>query len=239
MLVHCTQCGKLIPAEDLNIDTAIGRCRACNAVFSFAKALEQESGGLPARQFKAEDRGKVPLPSGIRVDDQGDQVRYVRRWFSSQCVFLLFFCVLWDGFLVYWYAQAFSRHGVPLMAVLFPLLHVAVGVGLTYFTVCGFVNSTIVEVGSGVISVRHRPLPWWGNRTFESADVDQLYCRRRIVHGKNTTREVYDLRAITKDGREVKLLSTLEEPEQALYLEQEIERRLRIKDRPVKGEYRG
>ncbi len=41
---------------------------------------------------------------------------------------------------------------------------------------------------------------------------------------------------VTRDGRKVKLTSDLESSEEALYLEQAIERALGIKDQPVRGE---
>ncbi len=41
---------------------------------------------------------------------------------------------------------------------------------------------------------------------------------------------------VTRDGRQGKLLSDLESSEEALYLEQVIERALGIKDQPVRGE---
>ena len=44
-----------------------------------------------------------------------------------------------------WYGIAFAAD-TPLIAKLFPLLHVAMGIGLTYFTLAGLVNRTTVEV---------------------------------------------------------------------------------------------
>lgn len=42
---------------------------------------------------------------------------------------------------------------------------------------------------------------------------------------------------MTNDGRNRRLLTYIRSPEQALYFEREIERALRIEDRPVRGEY--
>ena len=43
---------------------------------------------------------------------------------------------------------------------------------------------------------------------------------------------------MTRDGLRHKLISGLSEPEQALYLEQVIEQRLGLPDRPVAGEFK-
>lgn len=235
MHVYCTHCGQQIPAEDLNIETVIARCRACDAVFSFADALEQEDDARPVRSH---ERQPVPLPAGIREESYGGALRYVHRWYRGHFLFLLFFCIAWDAFLLFWYGIAFTQD-VPWIMIVFPIAHVAVGVGLTYYTVCGFVNKTVIEIGSWQLSLKHGPLPWPGNRTLDSSSIDQLYCRRKISRNDNSTSETYELHAITKDNKKLKLLSGFTEPEQALYLEQEIEKALQIKDRPVRGEYRG
>lgn len=239
MHVFCTSCGVQIPAADLNIETAMARCRACNAVFSFADALAQETVVRPARgeaecgaQRKADE---IPLPNGVRVDDLGGVLRLRRRWFNVETVLLLFFCVTWDSFLVFWYSVALTHRDVPWIMIVFPAAFVAVGVGMTYSVLCGLFNRTVVEVGNGVFSIRHGPLPWRGNRTIPAAELEQLYCRRVAESRGSST---YELHALTTDGKKLKLLSGLSKPEDAWYFEQQIERCLGLKDRPVRGEWR-
>lgn len=237
MQVHCTNCGVQIPADDLNIDTGIAKCQACNCVFSFLEALRESSAAERPLRATAE-RPVVPQPRGIMVDDLGGRLRLVRRWFRWPLLFLVFFCVAWDGFLVFWYSIAFTQNA-PWIMVVFPVAHVAVGVGLTYFVLCGFLNSTSIEVESGGLRIRHGPLPWWGNRTIETADLKQLYCQRRVRSSRNGTSETYELHAQLANGTQLKLLSGLEEAQDALYLEQQIEKYLGIRDIRVAGEYRG
>jgi hypothetical protein len=43
--VHCPECGAQIAADDLNIQTFMARCRACDSVFSFADAARAEARG--------------------------------------------------------------------------------------------------------------------------------------------------------------------------------------------------
>jgi hypothetical protein len=45
--------------------------------------------------------------------------------------------------------------------------------------------------------------------------------------------------ALLRDGRERKIMSGLDSPEEALFVESEIEKYLGITDRPVAGEYKG
>lgn len=237
MQVHCTHCGVQILADDLNIDTGIAKCRACNRVFSFLEALREHSAAERPRLARA-DRPVVPQPRGIAIDDLGGRLRLARRWFRWPLLFLVFFCAAWDSFLVFWYSIAFSENA-PWIMVVFPVAHVAVGVGLTYFVLCGLLNRTVIDVESGRFTVRHGPLPWPGNRTIDIADLKQLYCRRKLHSSRNGTSEAFELHAILADGKQLKLVSGLDEAEHALYLEQQIEKHLGLRDAPVAGEFRG
>jgi hypothetical protein len=236
MQVHCTQCGVQIPADDLNIDTGIAKCRACNCVFSFLEALREHSAAERTRPPTAE-RPAVPQPRGVAMDDLGGRLRLVRRWFQWPILMLLFFCVAWDGFLVFWYSIAFTQKA-PWIMVVFPVVHVAVGIAMTYGVLCGFFNRTVIEVEGGRFTIQHGPLPWPGNRTIDTADLKQLYCRQRVRNTRNGTSETYELHAQLADGKQLKLISGLDEAEQALFLEQQIEKYLGIKDVPVAGEFR-
>lgn len=231
MQLFCKSCGEAIRSDDINLDRAIAKCDACHSVFSFA---DQFPDAQPARAFsKPTD---MELPKGLQVDNWGGELRIVRSWFSWAILFLVFFCVFWDGFLVVWYAIAIHEQQIIMM--LFPLLHVAVGVGLTYFCIASFVNKTWITVSMGQLTVRHGPLPWPGNRSLFTHDIEQLYVTEHIHRGKNSTSTTYRVNVKKKDGDKVKLASGLQDADQALYIEQEIEKHLNIADRPVPGEMR-
>ncbi len=171
MRLHCPQCGELVHADDIHLANELAKCRQCHAVFSFARAVDQDDEARAAVAGQRErSRPEAPLPKGIVVDETGMGLRFVRRWFSPKFFFLLFFCAFWDGFLIFWYAMGsgfFGGEGGPeapmsLCFFLFPIGHVAVGVALTYFTICGLLNRTIIEVEQGQLRIRHTPLPWPG-----------------------------------------------------------------------------
>ncbi len=158
-----------------------------------------------------------------------------RSWFSPSLIFMAFFCVVWDSFLVFWYSMAL-RAGAPWIMVVFPIAHLAVGVGLTYSTLCGFVNRTRIAVEGGRLSIGHGPLPWRGNRVLETQALDQLFCEEKI--GSKGSKS-YVLSALLKGGEKVVLLKSLPEADQALYIEALLEDRLGIVDVPVAGEFKG
>jgi len=72
-----------------------------------------------------------------------------------------------------------------------------------------------------------------------TGELRQLYTKEIISQSKSGSSASYEIHAISTRGRNIKLLRGLDTSEQALYIEQEIEKYLHIEDRPVKGEYGG
>lgn len=225
MELTCKQCGAEIDAADVNLDRMIAKCRRCNAVFSFAGMVE---GG--AERAKMLD---VPLPSRFTIEHTGDGLVIARRWLSARVYLMAVMTVFWNGFVLFWIGTVLVARVWPM--ALFGSLHAGVGLFLLYTTLAGFLNTTTVRVGSSELTVKHGPLPYPGKR-LEPGAIRQLFSKRRISHGRNSTTITYELHAVTGDGKHEKLVSGLDEEEQALFLEQEVERYLRIKDQPVRGE---
>ncbi len=227
--LHCPVCGSVIPGQEVHLALSVARCVSCSAVFDLA-------GRTPSPQ-RPPPRTQVPLPPLFQVEDQGHAgLRLSWKWFKPQALFLAFFCLFWDGFLVVWYGIAAGMEDPPLVMVLFPLGHVAVGVGLTYWTLAQFVNRTWIEASRNRLQVRHGPLRWKENLDLPGSELVQLYGLEVIHRGKNGVSVTYSLNAIDRKGVQRKLLTGLVDLEQVLWLEQALERHLGIEDRPVDGE---
>lgn len=244
MQLTCDSCGAAIPAEDMNLSTLMAKCRRCDSVFSF--------GGRVAGGFAPPPRRRPPLPSGLKVEsgepplpseptyrtapssDRGPLV-ITRRWFRFVHVFTLFFSLFWSALLAGWYQSAIAG-GAPVEMLFFPILHVSVGVGLFYSSIAGMINRTIIRVADGMLTIRQTPLPWFGNRSIPVNDLRQLYVRRRIHRNKNGTYSRWELLADTKDDATIKLLSSLDDRDQAEYIEWAIEEHLGIEDDPSYAE---
>jgi hypothetical protein len=186
----------------------------------------------------------VPLPPGLTVDDQGSVFAIKRKWFSVTHVIMLIFSLFWNAFLVFWYSISISMFtqdapGPPaafsILFLVFPLIHVGVGLYLFYFGISGLVNTTRIEVGSGQLSIKHGPLPWPGNLVIETAQLKQLYCTEKYSHSKSGTSVSYTVNVVLATNKMVPLVKNLPEKDQALYIEKIIESRLGITDEPVAG----
>jgi hypothetical protein len=180
-------------------------------------------------------RPEIPQPANVLIENDRKNARIIQRWFSLKYIPMAFFALAWDSFLLFWYGTALSN-GAPWIMIVFPIAHVAVGIGITYSTLAGFINRTVLEVTREEIAVWFEPLPWLGEKTLKTKDLKQFYCKEKITHTKNGTQSKYELHAITTANQQVKLLGDLDNPDVALFFEQQLERWLRIADRPVAGE---
>jgi hypothetical protein len=178
---------------------------------------------------------KTPIPEKFTVQQGAGGLWITYRWFSPSHIFLAFFCLIWFGFLAFWYKQAIEQNASWSMLA-FPLIHLAAGVVIAYTTLAGFLNSTTVTVGQGKLAIHHSPLPWPGNKEVQTTEIVQIYCEERLIRSRNGTRVEYRLSAISHDDRKIKLLGRLNESDQARFLERKIEEYLGIENKHVEGE---
>jgi len=227
MLVElkCNNCGSQLKPEDISPELSAARCHHCNALF----ALPGAAGG------RAIARPAVNLPPKMHMEERMDGLVISRKWIGAKAWFLLFFAIIWNGFMVGWNGIAISK-GVWIMAA-FGTLHTGIGLVLIYTVIAMFLNSTTVKAGQGRIQTRNGPLPWPGNKMLETHEVEQLYCTEKISHSKNGTSVIYKVEAVLKGNRRETLVHDIPDHDQALYIEQQLERHLQIKDVPVAGEY--
>jgi hypothetical protein len=216
-------------------------CPSCGGKTSFAPGADRfvcdycgnqhifrlPAGPSPPQQ--APRRLLSPRPTQVSVQKRSGEIEFTWRWFSLKYIPLAFFCIAWDSFLIFWYSMAIGSPETPWIFCVFPIAHVAVGVGLTYSTLAGFLNHSTLRLDARWLRVQHDPLPWYGERRLPVDELDQLYCKRHKASESTT----YHLCARMKDGREVQLISNLDAPDVAAFLEQQIETWLDIPDQPV------
>ena len=212
-------------------------CPSCGAAIA-DNALRCEFCNRPVAA-STDRRATAPRPQKFHVDEDAGGLHIWWRWFSPAVFFLLPFAIAWNAFLIGWYSMATGdMGGAPFffrfVFLVFPLAHVAVGVGLAYLVLAMLLNRSVVKVDRGVLTVAHHPLPWPG-ATLEADQIEQIFCSR--VAGKNSdSSPTFQVRARLKNGSVKTLLTNVTDSDEALYLEQAIERHLRIRDVEVTGE---
>jgi hypothetical protein len=259
MEIHCAGCGAPVFFGDVDLATRTTKCRACNRVFSMdlfegpeaaeiSAAIQAPASPAAARR---RERPPVPLPWSITVKRTGESsqpgtyrsddasskgtLEISHRWLSYQQLALAFFAVLWDGSMaMYFLAPATSW---KWWAIVGPIVHVAAGIYVTRLALAGILNRTRIRADAETLSITHGPIPWPGNREIATSEIRQLYCEEQVERVKQQTVRTYDLGAVLESGFKTTLLTKLETPAQAEFLEQELERYLGIVDAPVSDEY--
>lgn len=226
-------------SENINLDTCLAKCEYCHAITYFGDEMRPSHASAEEYHNRdwLEQKDKVERHARFQVEEWGNELTVRYSWFTWGVLFLLVFCVIWDGFLVVWYGIGLSA-GAPWIMLVFPLLHVAVGAGLTYFVICCFVNSTTIRVTDGEIAVNHGPLPCGQSQRVTTAELEQLFCKMEVSRNKNGNSYKYHVMARITGGSDKKLISGFDDASQAVYLERLIEKHLRIEDRVMSGEHR-
>jgi hypothetical protein len=224
--LKCPNCGSELQPDDVFPQIAAARCRHCDTLFA-----------IPAGFTKVEliRRPEVTLPARFQISHDIENLVIRRRWYSPIAFVLLFFAIFWNGFMVVWHGIALGS-GMWIMSA-FGLIHTAVGLGLIYFVLAIFLNSTVITANKFQLSVSVGPLPWKGNRRIDSSQVRQLFCKEKISRRKNGTSSSYSVEAVMQDNSRQTLANGFANADEALFVEQQLEKHLGLADIKVEGEH--
>ncbi len=216
----CKNCNTEIGATNTDPNDQLIICPTCEVVY-------QATGeGDRLASFKPSDR---KLPSKMSVEVLNDELIITRRWIGLLPVALL---SITSFMLIF---GLFFSEVHTLEFVINPLTWLMFGVW--YFSLSRVVNSTVVRITPQHLMVKQGPLPLRRNTHLNAQDIKQLYVKQHVQRNRKGNTTTYQVHLTDRNGQHKELVSGLERPEQALFLEQEIERYLGIKDRSMPGEH--
>src|SRR5262245_24811824 len=242
LAITCKGCGKTIPADDVNLASGLAKCRGCNAVFEFTDQVKTQ--GRAPRQ-------PVPMPKNMAVAEGPGSLTVVRKWKAGSLgIFFLIFALIWNLIVsVFVFATLFGKGATwegsnekvsPAFMWLFLTPFILVGLATGYGALALLFNRTRISIEGDQVDVVHQPFRWFGNRRLDAREINQLFCTEYVAYKSNDTPQYrMCVNAVLQDGARLELIKGLEDTGQAFYLEDLIERHLRIPNRPVHGEYRG
>jgi len=224
-LTACPSCGVSLPSAAISEQLSAARCPACRTLVDLGSSRRTEARSLAVAQ-----------PERWQVEATPGSLKVRWRWFTLPGLLLVPFTLFWNGVLL---GMAFSasdgfQHPERLLVGLV-VPHVWVGIGLAYFTVATFLNSTTVQVSEGVLHVRSGPLPWRGNRTIPVRELQQLFVMEKRANRGGVS---YELCGLLRNGKRQSLLSGLSDEGSARFLEVKLEQVMSIADQSVAGELR-
>lgn len=227
MKLYCPKCSEEIPAKNINVERMVAKCHVCDSIFSFADKFPKPN------SLKIID---TPQPAHIYMDDTGNLLlRW--SWLNKQIIPPTIFTFIWGALvspIILGGLLAFLL-GDWSEVVFFAAPLLAITLSLVYYLLVTYLNKTSVVVDDAHVSVKHGPLPWLRNKNIDATQVIQAYTKQ--VFPQRNRKVQYEVYVILKNGEHVQLLSGLNTPEHALFVEQEIEHTLGIEDQPVRGEY--
>ena len=235
MPMFCPMCGGPARFVDIQPDTQSIRCRFCSAEYSAAQLLNEQGQREDPRERRHREI-RLPQPKSVKVREDGLDLLITHKWSVSNAIFAIFFGLVWIGFTsLFLLIPANEWEGGEAPPFWFIALFLFIGAVVLTTGIYMLFNSTTYRINRQRLVITHHPLPWPG-KTLDLDGVEQLYVKQHINRSSNSTSVTYSLNKVTRDGRHTQIQSGLQ-PEVALYIEQEIERLLRIKDVPVRGEY--
>ena len=197
--MKCKYCKKNISEEKIKKNTTIAVCPECWALFDINN---RSYAGIVHKKIKCQEESNY-LKITCSWFTWGDLLCFLGLIFLNLYAFNLIFYVISN----------------PLLTILYPVIWF-----LTYFYLGRVFNRTILEVKDNNLSSSHKPVPWFENISFHSKDLQEIYSKE--VRAKTMN---YIVKGKLKDGKEVKLISFLQKPEDALFIEEKLKKYLKVK----------
>lgn len=237
MQLSCPSCAALIDASNIDLPSGMAKCALCHSVFPFRDAMTPVT---LSSSMSQDAREEVGLPDRFQIE-RGDPLVISWPWRSAdgglQVAFMSIFLVFWFGFLLVWNGIALASGAYGMM--IFSLFHVVIGVVVGVSMLRTMLNTTTITVARSRLTIDIGPVPAAGKLNVASSSIEQLFVVSREHRGKRGRRwHTFDVMARTKDGREQKIVAALGSERQAWFLEQQLEKKLGLVDRPVTGEHR-
>lgn len=214
--LECKNCGAPLSARDVSDELAVARCPHCQGVFALEKIApppaETKRVSLPLRAFSR--------PRYFQVQREADKLEFEGTPALAALLtvpFALVFIVLPLGLLLSLNA---AEAGIFM---LIPLVFVGVGTAMFFKTLDTGLSKVRIFVDNKTLDCRKRGLrsKWYCCVPVDS--ILQLYVTEHTTHRSNNPTTWYHLHCIRSDGNRELIYDHFRKPEQALYIEQEIE----------------
>ena len=104
----------------------------------------------------------------LKVNEFPDYIEIIMPWFRGVFVFTFFILAIVFAAIS---AVLYLGNLTTIFAVCLSIILVF----FTYLQLAAFLNKTQVFANKNAIEIRHRPLPWLGNKRFEVSHLQEIY----------------------------------------------------------------
>lgn len=215
--ISCPRCGESVPADHINIQDKIAKCGGCHAVFPFKLKMEEL---LNARKPKQ----TVLRPEGIDLYAYQNELEIAVGQEMSALDVLPW--TVWPIFPIL-FTIMFFQEGFPLAIMLGSWM-------LGVFPIFNLINfskhKVYMTIDDVYFKIQRRPKKLVKDKQFLIRDIDQVYLKD--YHGAYRVMMMVN----QPTGQKAVVLMMVSSITKARFLEQEIEKYLKIEDREVEGE---
>lgn len=219
--VRCASCHAVVEPANIDVPRELASCMGCGRLTDLRRTREAPTEPRP-EPARARARAPVQLPVGMSMTTLPDRLIIRRGWLRPKHWLLL--CIIGGAGAYVAYLWTTLQPSVWLvLGTLFVL-------SWNYNLAAMFVNSTVITAAGDGISVKHGPLPslFARNATTVKSQLEQLY--------STAFGAAFAVEAKLKAGPPLRLVAPLITAEQALFVEQALERALGLVDFAVEGE---
>lgn len=219
--VHCGSCQAIVGPANIDVQRELATCTRCGRLTDLRSPPEAPAQARPA-PVKRRARPPVQLPVGMSMTTMPDKLVIRRRWLRQKHWFLL--CIMGGAGAYVAYLWTTLEPSVWLiLGTLFVL-------SWNYNLAAMFLNSTAISAAADGVSVQHGPLPslFARNAAAAKSQIEQLYV---VTFGA-----AFAVEAKLVSGPPLRLVAPLITADQAMFVEQTLERALGITDFAVEGE---
>ncbi len=227
--LKCPNCNKQILSKNIHLDKNLAKCKDCDVLIEL-----QEENNSVLHQRKEEI---FVIPRGIEVLKMMTELNIDIKWRHSTNFFMMFFVIFWNMIIL-----PFAIYAILAGEIIFLLglsIHLLVGIGLIFWALAALFNTTYIVVDEKLISVQHRPFKlFYKEYNLDVNEIDQLYVKR-YVNGRTNGNPNYAFALMInmKNKEEFQLLKGINKAPQAIFIEQQIEKFIGVKDKPMAGEF--
>ena len=203
----------------------LASCGNCGRLIDLRRVAGSAEGASPATPDpagKPRARSPVQLPDGMRLTTTTSEIAIHRPWLRTKHWFMLAVFAGSAAFVAYLWSTAEAGAWLVVATLFVFSWNISV--------LAMFLNTTTVTAGADSVKVRHGPMPslFARNASVEKSNIEQLYSSE---HGN-----LFAVLAKLKSGDTVRLVAPLITAEQALFIEQQLERKLGLADFAIEGE---
>lgn len=219
MAIPCKNCERMIPEEDLNMQTMIAVCPHCDHVFDFGDLLPEP----PAVERI------LQAPDIFKVTEQTGGVTIAYSWFNWRApVFLAAGLFIMGVPVLLLDVIGGTDAAVSVLLLLSLVLITLFAVALVYYSLAQFVNTTRITINGNSVQVRHTPVPMPGSVRLSSDSITQVLIEEHQYETEYGASSSYDVVALLKDDTQRALVRRLPRREHARYIDQQLRRYLKL-----------